>query len=42
MIVCSICSHNDWCDGPDACDCGCHDVEDDLDEDDEEINYEED
>jgi hypothetical protein len=50
MIACSICSHSDWCDGGDTCDCRCHevfeselgDVEDDLNEDDEEIEYEED
>ncbi len=46
MIACSICSHSDWCDGGDTCDCACHDdlegefdtVEDDPDEDDDEEN----
>jgi hypothetical protein len=53
MIVCSICSNPDFCDGPDICNCHCHEgygdelgaVEDDLDddeEDDEEIDDEED
>jgi hypothetical protein len=49
MIACSICSHSDWCEGPDICDCRCHkvfddelgDVEGDL-EDEEKIEYEED
>jgi hypothetical protein len=31
MVICSICSHSEWCDGGDRCDCQCHDV--DLDDD---------
>jgi hypothetical protein len=51
MVICSICSSSEWCDGGDRCDCGCHDdltdefdedEESDDQEDDEEIDYEED
>ena len=50
MVICSICSHSDWCDGGDQCDCQCHDsyyfegeLEDGADDEDEAIeDYEED
>jgi len=44
MVICSICSHSDWCDGGDTCDCRCHEVdfEDELEDEDDDNEYEED